>query len=190
MKALILNGSGHGDEAAEQVKSTLKAMLGRAGWTVEAIDTTDKKIATCTGCFGCWVKTPGECVIKDEGRDITRKVVESDLFILVSPITFGGYSSGLKKAMDRLIPAIMPYFVMVHGEIHHKKRYDRYPGMLAVGLLQDRDDVEADIFMRLVERNAINFHSPVHGAMAIERSRVGDCGAGLAALLSKAGVSA
>jgi multimeric flavodoxin WrbA len=27
-------------------------------------------IAPCTGCFGCWTRTPGECVVEDSARDI------------------------------------------------------------------------------------------------------------------------
>lgn len=30
------------------------------------IITNNGKIQHCIGCFGCWVKTPGACVIRDE----------------------------------------------------------------------------------------------------------------------------
>jgi multimeric flavodoxin WrbA len=45
--------------------------------------------------------TPGECVIKDAGCDVARDVSHSDLVILLTPMSFGGYSSELKKAVDR-----------------------------------------------------------------------------------------
>ena len=32
------------------------------GWEVIS---DDGKIKPCIGCFGCWTKTPGECVIRD-----------------------------------------------------------------------------------------------------------------------------
>ena len=30
-----------------------------------------KGINRCIGCFGCWIKTPGECVIKDDYNKIS-----------------------------------------------------------------------------------------------------------------------
>ena len=28
------------------------------------VDLSSLKISNCVGCFGCWVKTPGKCVIR------------------------------------------------------------------------------------------------------------------------------
>jgi len=47
------------------------------------------QIAACVGCFGCWVKTPGNCVIDDYGRETTRKAIQSDLMVGLIPVTFG-----------------------------------------------------------------------------------------------------
>ena len=38
------------------------------GWEIIS---ENSKIHPCCGCFKCWTKTPGECVIKD-GYDHTR----------------------------------------------------------------------------------------------------------------------
>ena len=190
MKALILNGSQRGDVAAQKVKAALEGMLAGAGWEAEAVDLADEKIAYCTGCFGCWIKTPGECVVDDYSREFARKVVQSDLMVLVTPVTFGGYSSELKKAMDHLIPDIMPYFVLIDGEMHHARRYDRYPSLLGVGLLSEADEAAAAIFGRLVERNAYNFYSPAYATCTIVRSRTDSLERDLAVTLGKVGVTA
>lgn len=34
------------------------------------VDLSSKKIANCVGCFGCWTKTPGKCVIRDDATEI------------------------------------------------------------------------------------------------------------------------
>lgn len=31
----------------------------------------------CKGCFGCWLKTPGECVIKDQFSNIPYNISQS-----------------------------------------------------------------------------------------------------------------
>jgi multimeric flavodoxin WrbA len=125
----------------------------------------DEKIAFCTGCFGCWIKTPGECVINDAGRAITREFIESDLAVFLTPVTFGGYSAELKKALDRLIPILSPFFITIDGESHHKKRYKHYPRLAVIGLLPAADAEAATVFQTLVSRNAINMHTP---AFAVE----------------------
>ncbi len=159
MKALILNGSGVDDDRLTPVEKVITEKLISAGWEVEAVALSDKKIAGCLGCFGCWLKTPGICVIDDDGRFIAREIIQSDLLVLLSPVTFGGYSFDLKKALDRMLPNVMPYFKLVRGEIHHRPRYPKYPDLLVIGLQSDDDPEAARIFTRLCERNGINFYS-------------------------------
>ena len=113
------------------------------------------------------MKTPGICVIADAGRDVAKKAIQCDLLTFVTPITFGGYSFHLKKAVDRLIPLIMPYFQFVGGEIHHQKRYAQYPLLLGLGTLPESNDAQEQLFRMLVRRNAINFHNPNHAATIV-----------------------
>jgi multimeric flavodoxin WrbA len=141
------------------VEKVIAEKLQFAGWEVEAVALREKKIAGCLGCFGCWLKTPGTCVIDDDGRRIAREIIQSDLLVLLSPVIFGGYSFELKKALDRMIPNIMPYFRMARGEIHHMPRYPKYPDLAVVGLMMAEDPEAARTFARLCERNGINFYS-------------------------------
>jgi multimeric flavodoxin WrbA len=96
-------------------------------------------------------------VIDDAGRDVARGIVGSDVVVYLTPVLFGGYSYELKKAVDRSIPIISPYFRMVNGEVHHKPRYASYPNVAALGwgLVGLTDDEKAS-FATLVKRNAIN----------------------------------
>jgi multimeric flavodoxin WrbA len=169
MRALVLNGALAGDEGLRPVEDALESALTAQGWAVERVRLRDVFIAYCKGCFDCWVKTPGVCATKDGAGAITRAFARSDLVALLSPITFGGYSSELKKALDRSIGIVSPFFVRIQGEVHHRPRYARPPALLAIGLTEDRDSEEAEIFARLVGRNAINFHAPVHVVCIISR---------------------
>ena len=127
MKAVILNGSEKGDAAIDGVHQIIIDELEGQGWEVEPLILHEMEIHHCVGCFGCWVKTPGVCVINDAGRDAARAV------------TFGGYSSQLKKALDRAICLVTPFFTKVNGEIHHVPRYERYPRIMGVGVLPQAD---------------------------------------------------
>jgi hypothetical protein len=159
-KALILDGRVGDDPIADRSLDLVAGWLAERHWDAMPQTLRDVDIAPCLGCFGCWVKTPGECVIDDAGRDVARRFVQSDLVIYLSPIQFGGYSHELKKAVDRLIPNISPMFQLIRGEVHHRKRYRRYPRLLALGWLTRRTADQEDTFRAMVQRNGINMHAP------------------------------
>ena len=171
MKAVVLNGSEKGDNALNSVYEIIVDELKGIGWKVDTFILHDTEIASCLGCFGCWVKTPGICVIDDAGRDVAMAVIQSDLAVFLTPVTFGGYSSELKKAVDRLIPLISPFFMKIKGEVHHKPRYERYPSLIVVGVLSHPDEESERIFKTLVSRNAINLHCPAHAGGVVLSSQ-------------------
>lgn len=170
MKVLLLNGSNQNDGFSDSICSMLDKELRSKEHAVEQINLWEKEIGSCLGCFGCWIKTPGICVIPDEGLDIAKAVVQSDLVINVSPITFGGYSYELKKTLERLIPIISPFFMKINGEVHHKPRYASYPKSITIGIMSKENKEMADIFKILVERNAINMHNPFYKSKVITHS--------------------
>ncbi len=40
----------------------------------------DRTIRNCVGCFGCWIKTPGQCIIRDAYGDMGRLLSRCDEF--------------------------------------------------------------------------------------------------------------
>lgn len=163
MKAILLNGSRKEQYASGIAQEATLAGLKNLGWEPEAIMLREKNIAMCAGCFGCWVKAPGICVIDDFGRELAQKIVRSQLVVLLTPITFGGYSPELKKAVDRFVcSTLLPFFKRYKGELHHPPRYQHPPGLIGIGTLPHPDLESEDIFIRLVERNALNLHSKFH----------------------------
>jgi multimeric flavodoxin WrbA len=169
MKAIILNGAIEDDLTINTIETFLISKLTEKGWTVEAIELREKQIAGCLGCFGCWIKSPGVCVIDDYGREIAKKVVQTDLLVWLTPVTFGGYSSELKKALDRSIPILLPYFESYQGQIHHKMRYERSPKLLIIGTQPLNAEYE-ETFLALSERNALNFRPPKHASGIFQKN--------------------
>ncbi len=167
MHAVILNGAREGDDACEGANETLVRELEALGWTVESIALREKSVRPCRGCFGCWLKTPGECVQDDDGRLVARALAGADLQILLTRLSFGGYGGLLKTALDRIIPNILPFFTTRRGEMRHVLRYPDPACFLGVGVQAATDAESAAVFAELVERNALNMDSPVFGALVV-----------------------
>jgi multimeric flavodoxin WrbA len=81
-------------------------------------------VAKCIGCFGCWVRTPGECVIADRAQGFAAKLGAADEFIVLSRLFCGGPSPDIKVFLDRTIPYLLPYFNVVDGRMRHARRYE------------------------------------------------------------------
>ncbi|MFO7460144.1 MAG: NAD(P)H-dependent oxidoreductase, partial [Desulfatiglandales bacterium] len=172
-QATILDGTDSNDTFGSKVKDRIVEAYESAEYRAIIHRMKEIKIAHCIGCFGCWVKTPGECIHKDAGRQIAKEIINSHTVVLLSPVVFGGYSAALKHMVDRFIPLIHPNLMMRYGEIHHRPRYTAYPRMVGIGLQQEHDDKSAQVFKTLVGRNAINFHCPSYAAEVL-RGGVGD----------------
>lgn len=160
MNALILDGTIEKTVFGDRSLEALQEVFDKQSIPSETVVLRELSIAHCRGCFDCWIKTPGICIIEDEARDITRKMIQSDLLVYFTPIFFGGYSQFLKAQLDRSICLILPMFGKFHGETHHKKRYETYPSLLGIGLLSDNETEQADLFREHIYRNSLNLHSP------------------------------
>jgi len=159
MKAVILDGSQKNDLTGRQVCTTVSAELEARGWEIEHAQLCDRKIGNCAGDFFCWIRNPGLCNVNDANRLIAASIANCQLMVYLTPVTFGGYSSSLKKMVDHQIQNVLPYFVQVNGETHHQKRYPAYPDFLAIGWMDQPDAQSEAIFRHLTHRNAINFYA-------------------------------
>ncbi len=159
MKAVILNGSGENDLTGQRVSNALIDELKSRGWEVEHLKLCDIKIGNCAGDFFCWIRNPGLCNVNDENRIIAASIANSQLMVYLTPVTFGGYSSSLKKMVDHQIQNVLPFFEKINGETHHARRYPAYPDFLAIGWMDQPDAQSEAIFRHLTYRNAINLYA-------------------------------
>jgi hypothetical protein len=161
VKALILNGERAGEDVLAPAGEAIAGALEGGGWQAQTVALRDVRVARCTGCFGCWVRTPGLCVLEDFGRDLARMAAESDLMVFLTRVVYGGYSPELKKAVDRFACSLLlPFFMTTKGRVRHRPRYRRLPRLAGVGFLPRPDGESEEIFRALVEGNAANLHSP------------------------------
>lgn len=154
------------DPFLSKIIQDIRTIIETKNCNIKTLDVSKLKIQPCKGCFHCWTRTPGSCILKDDGNTVAHEFINADAVILISRIRFGGYNSQLKYAMDRLIPLILPFFRKYHEETHHTKRYKTYPDLISIGLLKEPDDQKERLFKRLLERNALNF-TPQRTSQAI-----------------------
>jgi multimeric flavodoxin WrbA len=165
---MILDGMRQDEKGLSPISDVLTDVLKQYGAQVHVFSPRNLKLAHCIGCFGCWLETPGFCRFKESAyKEIFKAWMQSELVILVTPVTFGGYSSPVKQIVERIVPALLPYMGLYHGEFHHRPRYSKYPRLIGIGLQDKPNAAEADIFKLLVGRHAIDMHAPSYAAEVI-----------------------
>ena len=125
-KILAIQGSPRGRSGNTDVM--LQEFLRGAqsiGAQTETIYLKKMNIHHCTGCYGCWAKTPGKCVLKDDMADLLEQVRLSDLLVLATPVYVYSMTSLMKACIDRMLPLIEPHFVQEGDRFKHPSRYKR-----------------------------------------------------------------
>jgi multimeric flavodoxin WrbA len=154
MKAVILSDKDYQTDLCLELKREITSILGKDQNEAIAIDVGREDLAFCMGCFGCWVKKPGECVIRDGMAEINARFVESDLFIYLSPIVFGQFSANIKNAIDRFIPNVLPFFITrSDGSTVHPARYKKMPKTIAIGYGTDIPEEDTALFKDIIQKH-------------------------------------
>lgn len=124
---------------------------------IRYFDLSACKIAHCVGCFGCWTKTPGRCVIRDDAVKVYPYIAKSDTLLYVSRVAYGGYDTIMKTMLERAIPVQQAFIRMLDGETHHVQRAvaQKRATILAYGA---SSQAEQALFQNLVARNARNMN--------------------------------
>ena len=134
---------------------------GRGHITDEWIDLSKLRLANCVGCFGCWTKTPGKCVIRDDAVKVYPRIAESSRVMYISRLRYGGYDTPMKTMLERAIPIQQAFLRLVDGETHHVQRRVVPKRAVIIGY-GARSDEEQALFRRLVARNARNMNFERH----------------------------
>ena len=123
--------------------------------STEFINLSELKISNCIGCFGCWTKTPGRCVIRDDAVKVYPKITASRRVLYISKIKYGSYDTVMKTMLERAIPIQQAFIRLLNGETHHIQR-NVAPKQATIIGYGNISDEEKQIFTQLVERNARN----------------------------------
>jgi len=163
MKILILDGTfgTKHDALLAEIASQFKEH------NTEVFKIEEHKIAYCTGCWSCWVKTPGLCAHMDDTQMMLSKSINSDMVIMFTENSVGFMTSNSKKALEKFVPFVHPYIELVDGECHHIKRYDKYPKLGFIFVDDDLVEKDFEVTKHIVERAALNFKTTLDMALHI-----------------------
>jgi len=130
-----------------ELKELIKGYFAGRGFSVLEKTIQRDELAFCRGCFDCWVKTPGECVMWDGITEINRTCMTSDVVVYLCPVVFGQFSANMKYAIDRWLPNMLPYFIVrKDGSTMHSPRYQDYPAQIFLGYGEHLSDTEMQLF--------------------------------------------
>lgn len=142
-------------------------VLAASSHEIQTISPSDGAIHKCIGCFGCWTKTPGRCVLKDSYCEIGMRLAQSERLVLISKMTYGGFSPFVKTCLDRSIGYLLPFFAIRNNEMHHASRY-REQFSLQVVSYGPSEPQERETLRSIVRANALNYNAKSHRVVFLE----------------------
>lgn len=126
MNILVLNGSPKKrSDTFRLTEAFLRGMNKHAQHDVHVVHVIEKHIAPCRGCFGCWQRRDGHCVIDDDQNAILDRYRAADLVIWSFPLYCYAMPSHLKAVLDRTIPLVkMDMRQEADGTVRHEALAD------------------------------------------------------------------
>lgn len=183
MKAFVISDGEFQTETFKKLESLVKRHLGERNFEITEKRLGREELAYCMGCFGCWIKKPGECVINDAMTEINRNTMTSDVAVYLCPVVFGQFSANMKNAIDRWISNILPFFeIRPDGSTMHPPRYESYPCVVMIGYGDDLSKEDARLFTDITKKHRRNVEALIYdgddektaeGLRSIKLKRVG-----------------
>ena len=98
MRVLVLNASPKGEQS--HTMAITRAFLSGfpEGTQTELLELRRLNIRPCTGCLGCWTKTPGRCVQRDDMGRVYAAIAAADVVVESFPLYFYGIPGHARKA--------------------------------------------------------------------------------------------
>lgn len=148
-----------------QCNKQILSLLDSDDSQIKIIDTKDMKIHHCLGCNVCWLKTPGQCIIKDDYKQIVRQVVTAEDLWLISDTRYGFLDYRGKRIMDRIMPMLNMNIEFRDGWMRHQLRYHA----LNVGVLYSGDGNQ-ELLEEWCERCAMNLGGKSLGVISLDKT--------------------
>ena len=156
---LIINTS------SDKKISSRMASLEVPGQETVVFDCSELKISHCIGCNHCWLRTPGECSIKDDYTKIMKELVRADQMWVITDTALGFMDHKGKNVFDRIIPILDMYLHFRGDQMRHVMRYDQRTdiGLIVTG------ECDMNYLDRWSKRAALNIDSKSLGVYKTDK---------------------
>lgn len=129
MKVLALNGSPRQEQSTSQrMLAPLLDGMRAVGAEVTLHYLSQLDIHCCTGCFGCWLRTPGRCSVWRDSMDLLlEQLAAADWLVMAYPLYVYNMPAQVKMFHDRLLPGAEPWIVphpAQPGVSTHPRRFE------------------------------------------------------------------
>lgn len=102
MKVFAVNGSPKiNDSNTSVILNPFLDGMKEAGADVDVVHAKKLNIKPCLGCATCIVKTPGQCIQKDDMGDLFFQLFSADVIVWATPVYCAGPTAQLKTIVDR-----------------------------------------------------------------------------------------
>lgn len=137
------------------ITEELEKQLGERAGDAQIIECSTLKIGSCIGCNYCWLKTPGECTVKDDYETILKSFIKADQLWVITDTALGFMDHKGKNVFDRILPVCTMYLKFVGNQMRHVPRYDHSAdiGLIVTG------EADMDYLNRWNKRAALNLGS-------------------------------
>jgi putative NADPH-quinone reductase len=121
MQVLALNGSPRLETSnSQRMLAPLLDGMREAGAEVTQHYLAQLEINHCTGCYGCWMRTPGKCATWRDGMDLLLpQVVAADYLVASFPLYVYTMPARVKAFMERLLPTAEPWITLSSAKPGH-----------------------------------------------------------------------
>lgn len=99
---LVISSSLRKNSNSEALADEFLKGAKEAGHNVEKLSLVGKTINFCKGCLAC--NTTLKCVIDDDSREITEKMLNADILVFATPVYYYSVCGQLKTLLDRANP--------------------------------------------------------------------------------------
>ncbi len=99
MKIVVLTGSPRKNSNTNYMAERFIAGATEAGHEVFKFDCAHSDVSGCIGCNHC--NMGGPCIYDDDFNQLRPIIIEADLVAFVSPMYYFGFSSQIKRVIDR-----------------------------------------------------------------------------------------
>ncbi len=112
MNVLAINGSPRAQNSGTgRILAALLEGMRDAGAGTDLIHVMKLHLEPCTGCYHCWVKTPGRCIHQDDMAEAIARYDRADVVVFGTPVYHCSMTGIMKTFLDRLLPRYEPWLI-------------------------------------------------------------------------------